>query len=148
MIRSKNWDAATKGQIPVQLGLNLGDKGKVSGRNQPIRNDWEIPRAFLRWVFTGMVLNTVRTWRVSRSSTAMPASLSPVYSHCNKCPASKPSRAGATSRPPNQATSASGPGDNAHARAFQRHVDHCILFHGWSSRCLEQDHTDSAIPSV
>jgi len=62
--------------------LACGDSARVScaaidlqctGRNQPSRISWAIPRASLRSVFTCIVLSALRTCRVSSSSTASPA---------------------------------------------------------------------------
>ena len=45
---------------------------QCTGRNQPSRISWAIPRASLRSVFTGIALKASRTCRVSSSSTARP----------------------------------------------------------------------------
>src|SRR5215212_11265866 len=58
------------------------------GRNQPSRISCAIPRASLRSDFTGIALKASRTCRVSKSSTAKPASRRAAYSHCDKGPAS------------------------------------------------------------
>ena len=70
MIRSNNWDAATKGQIPVQLGLNLGGKGKV---NQP--PDSSAPWIKRRGKVTRIVrpvVSTMHTLELSKD-TSIPA---------------------------------------------------------------------------
>jgi len=67
-----------------------------------------MPRASLRSVFTGIALNASRTCRVSSNSTARPAPAIAAYSHCDSGPASRPMRAGSTSRARNQAISGSG----------------------------------------
>src|SRR3954449_1923095 len=58
--------------------------------------------------FTGIALNASRTWRVSSSSTASPASRMPAYSHCDSGPASRPIRARLIPSPPNQAIRTAG----------------------------------------
>ena len=46
---------------------------QCTGRNQPSRISWAIPRASLRSDFTVIALKASRTCRVSKSSTARPA---------------------------------------------------------------------------
>ena len=81
---------------------------QCTGRNQPSRISCAIPRASLRSDFTGIALKASRTCRVSRSSTAKPASRRAAYSHCDKGPASSPIRSSSGPCDRNQAISASG----------------------------------------
>ena len=81
---------------------------QCTGRNQPIRISSAMPRASLRSVFTGIVLNALRTCRVSNSSTGRPACFIAANSHCDRGPASSPIRVIARPRLPNHAISASG----------------------------------------
>jgi hypothetical protein len=53
-----------------------GSDLQCTGRNQPSRISWAIPRASFLSVLTGMALKASRTRRVSNSSTASPASAS------------------------------------------------------------------------
>ncbi len=67
-----------------------------------------MPRASLRSVLTTIAESAALTCRVSSSTGAKPAAVSPAWSHCDKGPASRPTRvSGRPSRPKN-ATSASG----------------------------------------
>jgi len=50
---------------------------QCTGRNQPSRSSWAMPRASFRSVFTGIALKASRTCRVSNNSTANPAFLRP-----------------------------------------------------------------------
>ncbi len=79
-----------------------------TGRNQPDRISWAMPRASLRSLFTVIADSAALTRRVSISIAGRPASTSPAWSHCDKGPASSPTRAGGTASPSRKATSASG----------------------------------------
>jgi hypothetical protein len=62
----------------------------------------------LRSDFTGIASNALRTCRVSKSSTARPASRIAAKSHCDSGPASSPIRSNLNPSEPNQPISASG----------------------------------------
>jgi hypothetical protein len=67
-----------------------------------------MPRASLRSVFTIIAESAAFTCRVSSSTASSPAAARPARSHCDKGPASRPMRVGATPSWPKNATSASG----------------------------------------
>src|SRR5262249_62142339 len=72
----------------------LGRDRLAMHRAEPAKpSSWAMPRASLRSVFTGIALKASRTCRVSRSSTAKPASRSAANNHCDNGPASRPTRA-------------------------------------------------------
>src|ERR1700720_529319 len=81
----------------TQLRLDQGARGQY--RTRPM------PRASLRSVFTGIVLNALRTCRVSNSSTGRPARFIAANNHCDRGPASSPIRVIARPRLPNHAIS-------------------------------------------
>ncbi len=81
---------------------------RCTGRNQPIRSSWAMPRASLRSVFTTIADSAAFTCRVSSSATSNPAAVRPACSHCDSGPASSPIRVTARPSWPKNRTSASG----------------------------------------
>ena len=81
---------------------------QCTGRNQPIRSSWAMPRASLRSVFTTIADSAAFTCRVSSSTASKPAFVSPACSHCDSGPASSPILATTTPSWPKNRTSASG----------------------------------------
>src|SRR4051812_8825422 len=79
-----------------------------TGRNQPMRSSWAMPRASLRSVLTIIADSAALPCRVSSSPVPNPASLSPACSHCDRGPASSPMRVTGTLSWPKKRTSASG----------------------------------------
>ena len=79
-----------------------------TGRYQPMRNSWAIPRASRRSVLTGIADSAALTCRVSKSTVSKPAAVSPACSHCDNGPASRPMRAIDSSCARRKRTSAAG----------------------------------------
>jgi hypothetical protein len=79
-----------------------------TGRNQPIRINWAIPRASLRSVLTVIADNAAFTCRVSSRTVSYPAPFSPACSHCDNGPASSPIRFTAKPSVLKNSTKASG----------------------------------------
>jgi hypothetical protein len=67
-----------------------------------------MPRACLRSVLTTIAESAALTCLVSSSTASYPASLRPAWSHCDKGPASRPTRVSGRPSCPKKATSASG----------------------------------------
>jgi len=67
-----------------------------------------MPRASLRSVLTTIAESAAFTCRVSSSTASNPALVRPAWSHCDKGPASRPTRVTAMPSWPRKATSASG----------------------------------------
>src|SRR4051794_33106885 len=85
-----------------------GGDSRCTGRYQPILSSWAMPRASLRSVSTTIAESAALTCRVPSSTASYPASLRPAWSHRDKGPASRPTRASGRPSCPKKATSASG----------------------------------------
>jgi hypothetical protein len=81
---------------------------RCTGRYQPMRKSWAMPRASLRSVFTTMAESAAFTCRVSSSTASKPAPARPACSHCDSGPASSPTRVNDRPSCPKKATNASG----------------------------------------
>ena len=126
---------------------------QCTGRNQPIRSSWAMPRASLRSVLTIMAESAALTCRVSSSTASNPAfdqtGVQPLRQRPGLQPDPRPAagRAAARSRsaprarwrPWPRARSAPVGVDHAHAALFQRHVDPDIVLHGCPSMMLGAD---------
>ena len=116
---------------------------QCTGRYQPMRSNWAMPRASLRSVLTTMAESAALTWRVSSSTASNPAFVSPACSHWLSGPASSPILATCSPSSRQNPTSASGSlgnlglahdlagrVDDADAASFQRDIDPDIVLHG------------------
>src|SRR5690349_15303363 len=81
---------------------------RCTGRYHPIRKSWARPRASLRSVFTTIADSAAFTCRVSSNTASRPASVRPACNHCDKGPASSPTRVNDRPSRRKKSTSASG----------------------------------------
>src|SRR3954470_11594066 len=79
-----------------------------TGRNQPMRSSWAMPRASLRSVLTIIAESAAFTGLVSSSTASNPALTRAAWSHCDKGPASRPMRTSGRLSPLRNVISASG----------------------------------------
>ncbi len=77
MLISTSWSLVSRSFRAVRTARTscAASDLQCTGRNQPSRISWAMPRASFLSVFTGMVLKAARTWRVSSSSTGSPAAV-------------------------------------------------------------------------
>ena len=127
--------------------LGVGGDLRCTGRNQPIRSSWAMPRASLRSVLTTIADSAALTCRVSSSTASKPgpgqAGVQPLRQRAGLQPdpghrQAEPAEEQATSASGSLATFASRTirpvgVDHAHAAPFQRHVDPGIVLHGCPS---------------
>ena len=148
MLSSTSWSLPCRSLRPTnkaRISCAGGDL-QCTGRYQPIRSSWAMPRASLRSVLTTIADSAAFTCRVSSNTTSNPAPVRPACSHCESGPASNPIRVTATpswrkkhdqrlgfARHLGLADDPPGRIDHAHAAPFQRDVDPGIVLHGCPS---------------
>ena len=119
---------------------------RCTGRYQPMRSSWAMPRASLRSVLTTMAESAAFTCRVSSSTASNPAPVRPACSHCDERPGLQPDPGQRQAELAEEADQrlrlarhlglADDPArrvDHAHAAPFQRDVDPGIVLHGCPS---------------
>src|SRR4051794_37606892 len=85
--RIRSWRADRRA-----LASCAGSDLTCTARYQPVRTTCAMPRASLRSVLLGMALRVAFRCRVSRQTTDRPSSVRPACSHCERGPASRPTR--------------------------------------------------------
>ena len=119
---------------------------RCTGRYQPIRSSWAMPRASLRSVFTTIAESAAFTCRVSSSTASNPAPVRPGVQPLRERPGLQPDpghRQAELAEEPDQrlrlarhlglAHDLARRVDHAHAAPFQRDVDPGIVLHGCPS---------------
>src|SRR3954470_13158202 len=85
--RIRSWRADRRA-----LASCAGSDLTCTARYQPVRTACAMPRASLRSVLLGMALRVAFRCRVSRQTTGRPSPVRPACSHCERGPASRPTR--------------------------------------------------------